>query len=325
MSPATALQVADRTPEVTAFHEHAFWLGAHSSERDAWLQGRRTMLTASDVGAVMGEDPYKGPLDVYADKVAPPVDEELGLDDPRLWGLVLEQPILQTVASYRGWEYRRCGALLQSRRHPFLGATLDAEINRGAGWQPFEGKTTELLQDWDQDANEMPTRVLLQAQTQLLVTGADQEIVFALLRRSRPCQVEVHASPELQEVIVATAEAFMHRVSQLDPPPPIEGLSAKAALKRLYPQDHGGQMKLPPEAVEWTREYIALGKEIKKLETRREYLNDLIRASIGPYTWGVLPESVDGNGIWRCQLEKRAAYTVEASEHRKLLAMKERK
>lgn len=316
-----ALQMA-ATAEVTAFYEHAEWTGAHASKRDTWLKARREILSASDVAAILGEDPYRSALDVYVDKVTERIDEVLGLDDARFWGLVLEQPILRAVAMHNGWNYRQGGYLLRSRKHPLIGATLDAEVDRGAGWVPFEGKTTRIPRGWDEESGELPTRVLIQAQTQLLVTGADCNVVFALLQGSRPCQVDVHPSEEFHGVIIEEAERFMERVRELDPPPPVEGVSSKDALTRLYPEGDGRVVALPREAIEWTREYIELGRQIKAMETRREYLADTLRASIGSYTYGLLPFDVEGKRVWRCQTEERAGYTVAPAKFRKLLAMK---
>ena len=39
-------------------------------DRADWLAVRRQGIGGSDVGAILGLDPWKGPLDVYVDKVA---------------------------------------------------------------------------------------------------------------------------------------------------------------------------------------------------------------------------------------------------------------
>jgi len=40
-----------------------------ASERDRWLARRRELVTASDVPAILGEDPHRGPLAVWAAKI----------------------------------------------------------------------------------------------------------------------------------------------------------------------------------------------------------------------------------------------------------------
>ena len=318
-----ALAHTDPTPMVTHFDKHAEWTGILDKDRDQWLARRNTLLTASDVGAILGEDPYKSALDVYVDKVTPRTGpEKIGLDDPRFWGQVLEQPILQAVAQHQGWEYQRGGALLVSRQHGHLGCTLDAEIDRGSGWQPFEGKTSRLPRGWDEESGELPTRVLIQVQTQLLVTGAEQAVVFALLQGSRPVQIEVEASAEFHAVILEESERFMARVKTLDPPSPDGSKASERALKRLYPTDDGGVVALPPEAADWTREIQELAEQEKELKRRSDELRNLLRASIGTAKYGLLPEKVGGSVTWRWQRQLRKSYTVKESESRVLCALK---
>lgn len=311
----------DRTHEVTAFVEHAVWTGVTDSERAKWLEMRNTMLTASDIAAVLGEDPYRSPLDVYVAKVMPQEpDADIGLDDPRFWGHVLEQPILKAVAQYYAWQYRRGGALLRSRRWPHLGCTLDAEIDRGSGWIPLEGKTTRVPRGWSQEEGELPTRVLLQTQQQLAVTGAPHELVFALLQGSRPVQIEVEPSPELHEIMAQAAEELLERVQRLDPPP--AGARDRAALAKLYPEDTGEIVELSDEVAEWTRELQELSAQRLEIEGREDTLKNRIRQLLGEATFGVLPVEIGGKSVWKCALEHRSEKIISASSSRVLRSVK---
>jgi putative phage-type endonuclease len=314
----------DMTPEVTSFGEHCQWTGIRSDgDRKAWLNARRTMLTASDFAAILGENEDSSPLAVYAEKVCPPIDEKLSINDPRFWGLKLEQPILGIVAEYYGWKYRSSGVLLRSRKHPMIGATLDGEVDCGEGWLVYEGKTTRVPKNWHQENDEIPTRVLIQAQAQLLVTGAPANVVFGLLQGSRPCLVRVEPNRDFHALLVEEGERFMQRVRDLDPPPPMQGRDESSALKRLYPRDDGQVIKLPAETGDWTRRYQAVSKEIAVLKAEQEHLQDKLRALMGPATFGLLPYAVGGKTVWRNQFERRAGYSVEPTEFRKLLALKE--
>lgn len=309
---------------VTHFGAHAEFTGVTNQDRAGWLALRKTMLTASDVAAVLGEDEHRSALDCYVDKVTERRGpEEIGIDDPRFWGSILEQPILTAVARYYGWEYHAGGALLRSRKHPQLGATLDAEINRGAGWEVLEGKTTRVPRGWDEDSGELPTRILIQCQVQLLVTGAPADVVFALLQGSKPVRVEVYPSPEFHAVIVEEAERFMDRVARMDPPPPDHTEASKRALLRLYPQDDGGGVILPDCAIDWTREIKAITAEENRLKARKEELKNMLRAAIGPATYGLLRQKdEDGQAAWKNALEHKPSYVVAAQETRALRAIK---
>lgn len=314
---------ADNTAEFTHFARDAVFTGVTSKERTKWLELRKTMVTASDFAALLGEDPHKSSLDVYADKVLPPNAEELKIESPMFWGLALEQTVLRTAAEYYGWEYRAGGALLASRKYPFIGATLDAEVDRrdGRGWIVNECKNTEIHRNWDEEKQDCPVHVLIQCQSQLLVTGAPVDLCFALLSRYRPVRIEIEPNPEFHSILVEVAQEFLDRVKRLDPPPATA--RSGEALKRMFPHEDGTMVSLPPEAIEWSRELVEIDQQFEALKGRKEELRNLLRQQIGMSTWGILPEPVDGKRVWRWLTSTRSAHTVDASTSRTLLAMKE--
>jgi len=314
-----------RTEDVTAFYKDAEWLGvrAEEGEWDAWLAARKGLLSASDVAAILGEDEHRSALDVYLDKLTAVQEEVLAIDDPRFWGKILEQPILRAVARYRGWNYRAGGALLRSRRYPFVGATLDAEVDTGDGiWVDLEGKTTRLPRGWDEETGQLPKRVLIQVQTQLLVTGAPLAIVFALLQGSRPVQIAIKPNTDFHGIIVERASEFMELIRKGHPPLPDGSERAARALRKIYPRETGAVVALPDDAVDWTRKYQSIAADLASLTRRHAYYKQLLQHAMGAATYGVLPEPVGGKGCWRWQTQAKAAYEVEASEARVMTALK---
>lgn len=301
----------DQTPDVTHFHEHAEWTGVHDNDRESWLALRRSLITASDMAAILGEDKHRDALSVYVDKTTERIaPEEILINDPRFWGKVLEQTILTVVAAYYDWEYQRGGALLRSRRYPYLGCTLDAEICRESPiWVPLEGKTSVITRDWNEDEQDLPIKVQIQVQHQLLITGAPYAYVFALLQGSRPCLVRVEPNPAFHAHIIDAGAAFIERVERLDPPPPT-ALSRKP-LEQLYGSSDGSIVDLPVEAVSWTRQIDEITQETKRLETLKEELKNNIRSSIGSATFGRLPEPVGKKKYWRWHESWREPYIVQ--------------
>ena len=323
---------ADRTSEVTAFAAAAEWTGVTSRDRAGWLALRKTMLTASDVASILNLDDdapkyRRSALAVYVDKVREPEADTVDLppaafaemapeyrseqlrklfNDPRFWGSRLEQAYLTTVAEYSGWQYREGGALLRSRKHPFLGCTLDAEIDRGdgLGWIDLEGKSTRMPKAWDEDSGSLPTHILIQAQAQLLVSGAPVALVVALLQGSRLVQIQIEPDQRFHAIIVEEGEAFMDRVRLLEPPPPDWRDSSTDALRRLYPGDDGAIVDLPAECVEWTRELGEIGEQMKTLERRDVENRNMLKGKIGPASFGCLAEPVDDKAGWRWATNK---------------------
>ena len=322
--------MTDRTQEVTAFASAAEFTGVTTRDRSGWLALRKTMLTASDVAPVLDLDDSKyrrSALAVYVEKTTegvvdpidmPPAevaamppkerDEHLKriFNDARFWGSRLEQPILQTVAEYSGWRYREGGALLRSRKYPWLGCTLDGEVdlNGDSCWSIIEGKTTVLLGEWDEATGKLPGHVLVQAQTQLLVTEAPYNIVFALLQGNLTAQILIEPDREFHSIIVEESERFMDRIREQRAPDPDWRQSSTEALHRLHPDDDGRIVDLPGEAVEWTREIQAAAVETERLKRRCAHLRNQLRHRIGDAKYGVLLEPVGGKSCWRWSKNK---------------------
>lgn len=311
------------TATVTHFTEHAQWTGVTSKERESWLGQRRSMLSASDVACIMDFSPFGDALSVFVEKTTAPIARaEPSIYTPMFWGSVLEQPILRAAAQFYGWDYHEGGALLRSRHFGYLGCTLDAEIDRhdGLGWIDLEGKTATFPKGWDENAGTLPPHILIQAQAQLLVTGAPRALVFGLLQGSRPCQVEVFPNVEYHAAIVEHGQQFMERVARLDPP--MAGALSGDALDRMFPSSDGSIVALPAASVQWSEELVSLNVDLAKLAKRKEELRNMLRQAIGSCTFGELPEPVNGKRFWRWIESEREAYTVEARSERSLLALK---
>jgi len=333
MTPlAIAPEVAARTSEVTHFTEHAVWTGIHQREYGSWLRARRHVLTASAMPILLGVSPWKDPLDLYVEKTRPdndveamPDEREAGaLDDPRTWGRELEQAIAQTVCKAHQWELFEGGALLVSQAHPMIGATLDDELlgpDADGRWVVYEGKTVTVFKtrDWDVEAQMPPDHVWLQAQGQLLVTGAPIAVVFALVGGNTPKQIIVEPNAELHALMVEAVDEFVERCRTLDPPPPTA--RSEKAIKALYPEESGATIELEPEVLEWTNEWVELGKQRLELEKREKELKNLIRMKVGDASFGALPGPVSGYPkpkMWKCETQSRDEHVVAASSSRVL-------
>jgi len=299
-------------------------MGVSSSDRPAWLAARRQILTASDLAAILGKDPYRSALDVWVDKVQPPEDEDVTIEDPRFWGLGLEQTIAQLAAGFYHWEYRGAGELLQSIEFPFLGCTLDGvlRIPGRSDWGVYEGKTTSvfLLKDWDAEAALAPLRVLIQAQQQLMVTRAPYNQLFCLVGGFTPRAVLVEPHAVFQEKIAEAADHFMGLVRAGTPPEPAH--NSQAALDRLFPEEMLGKVvDLPYQVCEWSERLDQIAIEKKALQFEEDLLKNRIRATMGDAQFGLMPREVNGKRVWKWATQGRAAYSVEATSFRQLLKM----
>lgn len=297
------------TDEVTHFGDACLFTGVTDADRVGWHGKRRELLTASAMAAILGQDPYNDAYDVFVEKTDPIPRPEPTIDDGGIfWGKVLEQPILTTVAKAYGWQYTPGGALLRSRRYPLFGCTLDAEIDRndGRGWGVNEGKTTVLVGQWNEKEGELPSRVLIQGQHQLLVTDAPFCTVVALLAGSRKCIIELEPSPEFFAMIIDEGEAFNEELRAGNCPTPTH----KSHVSERFPQDDGTTIKLPLEFVELTQSYFEKQKQIKALENDIEGIRNRVRDELGTASYGQLDSTVEGKSLWRWAIEGKGVSRV---------------
>lgn len=259
-------------------------------DEQTWLAARRRYLTASDVPAILGQNPWDSPLAVYSRKLGlmPEKEETTAM---RL-GRLLQPIVRDEYCRETGRQVAGLGdyTLLVSERIPFLACTLDYVVLPDEG-HPAEGalevKTTGAFNhgEWDQ---EPPVRAQIQLQVQLLVTGLVWGSVAGLIGGQAFRWGDVEEDREFQAAAVEALQEFNRRLDLRDPPPADWTESSKAALKALYPTETGTAVALVPEARGWHEKWDS-AKEAERLakKAKDEYGN-LIRQAIGEHTFGVI-------------------------------------
>ena len=151
-------------------------------DRLRWLDARRSGLGASDAAAILGLNPYRSAMEVYAEKSGLyGVDDDSSPSEQARWGKILESHLLDDFRKVTGRPVVRDGRLLRSRRHPWQLCTLDARQRRPdvSSRGLLEAKSTRF--EWD----ELPEDVYSQIQHQFSVTGFTwgNVIVLDLMKR----------------------------------------------------------------------------------------------------------------------------------------------
>lgn len=137
------------------------------------LEERRGVIGSSDVGAILGMDPYKDGLAVLGSKIGGlEPDDDAG--DKAEFGTRME-PVL------RGWLADEIKAditepreAFKHRTHKFLAANIDAMIDTTARGQPIaELKVSGLSDGWGEPGtDQVPDRVLAQVVHQMACSDA---------------------------------------------------------------------------------------------------------------------------------------------------------
>lgn len=225
----------------------------YGRDRRHWLAARREGITASDAAAILGLDPWKTPLSVYADKVLPPASDDAG--EAAYWGNALEH----VVAVEWGKRNRSSGlrvtptpGLLGHPQRPWQLATVDRYVN---GYHPDRGTTDAVLEckttgdrhdeRWREDAPP-PPRTVIQVLHQLIVTGCDVGYLACLVGGQKYRQWTIERDEDLCAHITSVELEFLQRIADRNPPAPTGHDEDDDALLALYPGAAGATVDIDP-------------------------------------------------------------------------------
>ncbi|MBI4637655.1 MAG: YqaJ viral recombinase family protein [Candidatus Rokubacteria bacterium] len=282
----------------------------------AWLAGRRHGIGASEAAAVIGANPWKSALQLYAEKlelVEPDALETEAME----WGLLLEAPIAQqyervigrTVARPTPWTLHR------SRQHPWMTATVDGFVEdpqRGPGILQIKTAGLHRTEEWTE---EPPLHYQIQVQHEIHVAGVTWGALAVLLGGQRLLSFDLDRNDSFLELLIAREREFWERLLRQEPPAPDASEASREVLRRLYPREQAGlSVPLPVAAVEWDAQRLEAASQLEHWKAVKDEAENRLKAAIGEAECGVLP---DGTAyLWKER--SRKGYTVEAGTYREL-------
>jgi len=199
------------------------------TNREEWLENRRTGIGGSDIADILGISRYGSPFSVWVAKV-------YGASDLRDTGAMrfgrdTEPMLAKWFEEDTGLKTRRNNYILAHDDYPFLIANIDREI---VGGGILEIKTTNAYNkdSWD---DKVPDEYMCQLQWYLGITG-NSFGYFCCLMGSRDFVIyKVDFDKELFDVMVNKAVYFWNKFV-IPKVAPIAGGRDIDALKRLYPE-----------------------------------------------------------------------------------------
>lgn len=181
--------------------------------REEWLFERSRHLQASDAPVILGLSPWKSAAELYDEKLGIFPAEDISGKPYIQYGIKMEPVVREAFlidCPFFSVEYHQYD-ILSSKKHPWMGATLDGELtvtkpnpwNLPVGTKGiYEGKTggwtrSEHLYGWDGTTTYIPQHYYPQGLHQLLVTGWSFVVFAARLKRD-PYRDEDMGFPEIR-------------------------------------------------------------------------------------------------------------------------------
>jgi len=238
------------------------------------VEARRHGLGGSDASAIVGVNPYRGPLDVWARFHLPTEHVESA---PARWGNLLEPAVCEEYAHREGVKLRTVEASVRHPEHPWMLANPDRLVvgaRRG-----LEAKTAGIRQAarWGEgdgsEPGDVPDEYRIQCHHYMAVFDYDEWDVAALIGGQDFRVYRLHRDLEMEEMLIEAEREFWERYVVTGRQPPADASpNAEEWAGRLYPRN-----TLPP--VEATDERVAAALEYDRARAATDVAEEQKRAA----------------------------------------------
>ena len=299
------------------------------SKRAAWLAERRNGVGASEVAAILGVDPRRGALSVYADKVAGKDSE-----DDSSWlafGRDVEGAIAKAYARTTGREIIDLDPheIVRHPDLPILGATPDRRVigsNAYPSPVPDEHGVLELkavgFHAKHQWSAEPPLQYVIQVQVQMACMKLRWGSIGALMGGIQIAEpVDLTPDAEFMAAVLEAVERFWWHVTTRTPPD-ADGLpSTRDAIRRIWSQDNGEQLILPDEGLTVVKEWAEAKEKKAQSDIQYEMATNKLAVLMGPAQEGAMPDGLslmmktEHRNATQCKVcgtQNRKAYSFRA-------------
>lgn len=283
---------------------------------DEQLALRRTGITSTDASAILGINPFRSALEVYADKLGKgtPFDG----NEATWWGERLENVVAKRyqLAVGPGHPVVQNTETVRSKAREWMLATPDAFVyDDGPEWglecktamsakqaQRFEGTSVglpppnpdtayyEAVQAVaDANGDRVPHEYLVQCAWCMEVCAMDRWDLAVLLAGYHGAEFRIYSirrTPKVQALIdtqVARCGAFWQAVQRGEEPAPDGSAGALAALQAMHPQDDRDIIVALDDEADLLIDYAGLDDQYRAASAERETQRQLIMQMIGEH------------------------------------------
>lgn len=270
------------------------------TEREKWLAERRKGIGSSDIAAIIGANPYAGPLDVWLDKTGRQRDD-IETRVMRL-GRSLEPVILAEFVLETGKEAALDGKHYTSERNPIFKATPDGLVTLEENGVELKAPGLRQSAEWGPSWSEhYPEHYLAQCVWQMGVTGRPGWYLGALLGGQDFRVYRIHRDEALIEGLFEAAERFWRDYVVADRAPAFDSSeSTRRYLESVYPTNAKPLRDATDEEEALARELAQARADKADAIERAETIGNQLRNSIGEAE-GIRLLGKSGKVTWKTQ------------------------
>lgn len=242
------------------------------------IENRSGYIGGSDIGTIMGVNPWKSPYTLWAEKTGLVQPDDISDNDAVWFGVKEEDIIAERFTMKTGLKVRKSNYAYGCLEFPFLKGHVDRLSSKGK-WG-LEIKTTSSWNKTKYDEGEVPESHWWQCQFYMFVTGYNLWYL-ATKRDNRFYITKIARDDEAITRMLITCREFWEHI-QSGEPVEIDGSdSTKDTLEKMYPEDHQGEvidLEKQEDTLIALQELATHEKNMKDLKTK--YQNE-IKAVLG--------------------------------------------
>lgn len=250
---------------------------------EEWLAWRRTGIGGSDAAAVIGLNPFRSAIELYADKMGMMPEKE-DTESMRL-GRDLEQYVAERFCEETGKKVRRNNFMWHHDEHRRMIADVDREIvGENAG---LECKTTQAWGGKVIMKGEIPLTYYVQCMHYMAVMGYERMYLAVLIFGRGFVWFTIERDEEEIAALEAAETAFWRdHIEAGVSPSPDGSQSAEAAVDALWKDKHDGGELLMFDFSDDMRELFELSQTIKQLQKQSDAIKQRLKTVLGEHCLG---------------------------------------
>lgn len=276
---------------------HLFSVAAPEKDKAEWLRHRRSGIGGSEIAAIIGENHWNSPRQIWMSKMGMFDDKPPQQSEAARWGNLLETVVADEWALRNKRQYIHIPVIIQDDDHPHLLANIDGftlSDDRETITGILEIKTTSAYNRDAWENGPLPYHYLCQTNWYCGITGLSNYTIVCLVGGQRLYAYDMPADPELFAREVEAADEFWscYVIPGVEPPATAvdKELLAKAdaaALAEKQTTVEDGEPAKPPavldddETERMVEGYCKLREQMAKLKEVKDALHARIRLKLG--------------------------------------------
>lgn len=267
---------------------HLFSCASPEKDKGEWLKQRSVGIGGSEIAAILGENHWNSPRQIWMSKVGMFDDKPPQQSEAARWGNLLETVVADEWALRNGAKYIHIPVILQDDNRPYLLANIDGFTLNNDGTKItgiLEVKTTSAYNNDQWEHGPVPFHYVCQTNWYCGITGLNTYTIICLVGGQKLYGYELPADAALFAREVAAADDFWNNYVVPCKEPP-----ATAVDKDLIAREEAAAEQTPEEQPKILEDdeserlvdsYIQLRSKVKALNDVKDAVYAQIKILLG--------------------------------------------